>query len=42
MPFDLGLKKMIYQLLAGVNYGGAFNLTVNAISDGIAKLLKKK
>lgn len=42
MPFDLGMKKMIYQLLVGVNYGGAFNLTINLIAESVAKILSKK
>jgi hypothetical protein len=42
MPFDLGMKKMIYQLLVGVNYGGAFNLTINLIAESVAKILNKK
>lgn len=41
MPFDLGLKKMISKLLIGVNYGGAINLTVNMIAEGMGKFLNK-
>lgn len=41
MPFDLALKKMISKLLIGVNYGGAINITVNMIAEGMGKLLNK-
>lgn len=41
LPFDLGLRKIIYKLLSGLNYGGVINLTVNTIAESISKFLKK-
>lgn len=40
LPFDLALKKMVYQLLIGVNYGGAFTITIQLIAKNFANLLK--
>ena len=42
MPFDLALRKMIYQLLNGLNYGGAFTITLSLIAESITKILTKK
>jgi hypothetical protein len=42
LPFDLGLKKMISQLLIGVNYGGALNITISIILENLSKILSKK
>ena len=42
LPFDLGLKKMISQLLIGVNYGGALNITISIILENLSKILTKK
>ncbi|HMV44340.1 MAG TPA: hypothetical protein PK079_09670 [Leptospiraceae bacterium] len=40
LPFDLALKKMVYQLLIGMNYGGAFTIVIEVIAKKFAKLLK--
>ena len=41
LPFDLGLKKVISQMLLGLNYTGIFSFTIRLIVSGINKLFLK-